>query len=179
MGGGLQLPTIQRDSELLKKLPSWTRSTSLHTHTHTRTHSRFDCLSLHTSAIQTHLRAQTIMSGLGWGVGWGGLQLPTIQRDSEVLKKLPSWTRSTSLHTHARTHVLIAFHYFCHTNSVVGWGVGWGGLQLPTIQRDSEVLKKLPRWTRSTSLHTHARTHVLIAFHFILLPYKLTCARKL
>ena len=111
VGGGLQLPTIQKDSELLKKLPSWTRSTSFYTHTHTRTHSRFDCLSLHTSAIQTHLRAQTIMSGLGWGVGWGGLQLPTIQRDSEVLKKLPSWTRSTSLHTHARTHVLIAFHF--------------------------------------------------------------------
>ena len=62
--------------------------------THTRTHSRFDCLSLHTSAIQTQL--------WGGGVGWGGLQLPTIQRDSEVLKKLPSWTRSTSLHTHAR-----------------------------------------------------------------------------
>ena len=70
-GGGLQLPTIQRDSELLKRLPSWTRSTSLHTHTHT--HSPFDCLSKHTSAIQTHLRAQTIMSGLGWGMGgWGG-----------------------------------------------------------------------------------------------------------
>ena len=127
VGRGLQLPTIQRDSELLKRLPSWTRSTSLHTHTHT--HSPFDCLSKHTSAIQTHLRAQTIMSGLGWGMG----------------------------------------------------GVGWGGLQLPTIQiqSDSEVLKRLPSWTRSTSLHTHARTHLLIAFQSILLPYKLTCARKL
>ena len=55
-----------------------------------------------------------LVNGLGWGVGgggvgggWGGvakLQLPTIQRDSELLKKLPSWTRSTSFYTHTHTH---------------------------------------------------------------------------
>ena len=107
----------------------------------------------------------------------GGLQLPTIQRDSEVLKKLPSWTRSTSLHTHARTHVLIAFHFILLPYKLsCGVGGGVGGVAVANhTKRDSEVLKKLPRWTRSTSLHTHARTHVLIAFHFILLPYKLSC----
>ena len=39
--------------------------------------------------------------GVGWGggMGWGGLQLATRQCDSEVLKGLPDWTRSTSSHT--------------------------------------------------------------------------------
>ena len=40
--------------------------------------------------------------GVGWG-GWGGgSQLATRQCDSEVLKGLPDWTRSTSSHTHTR-----------------------------------------------------------------------------
>ena len=43
-----------------------------------------------------------------------------------------------------------------------GWGgvggMGWGGLQLATRQCDSEVLKGLPDWTRSTSSHTHTHT---------------------
>ena len=47
----------------------------------------------------------------------------------------------------------------------------WGGLQSATRQCDSEVLKGLPDWTRSTSLHT--QTHVLIAFQSTLLPRKL------
>ena len=38
--------------------------------------------------------------GVGWGDGVGGLQLATRQCDSEVLKGLPDWTRSTSSHTH-------------------------------------------------------------------------------
>ena len=39
--------------------------------------------------------------GVGWGggMGWGGLQLATRQCDSEVLKGLPDWKRSTSSHT--------------------------------------------------------------------------------
>ena len=38
--------------------------------------------------------------GGGGGDGVGGLQLATRQCDSEVLKGLPDWTRSTSSHTH-------------------------------------------------------------------------------
>ena len=73
--GGLQLATKQCDSEVLKGLPDWTRSTSSHTHTHTR----FDGLSKHTSAVQTNER---VGWGVGWGGGgggWGGLQLATRQ----------------------------------------------------------------------------------------------------
>ena len=38
--------------------------------------------------------------------------------------------------------------------------MGWGGLQLPTIQCDFEVLNRLPGWTRSTSLPPHTHTHL-------------------
>ena len=126
--------------------------------THTRTHSRFDCLSLHTSAIQTQLRAQTIMSGLGWGVGWGGLQLPTIQRDSEVLKKLPRWTRSTSLHTHARTHVLIAFHFILLPYKLsCGVGGGVGGVAVANHTKGLRSAEKVAKLDK-VNIFTHTRT---------------------
>ena len=111
--GGLQLATRQCDSEVLKGLPDWTRSASSHT--------RFDGLSKHTSAAQTNERV-----GWGGGVGgggWGGLQLATRQCDSEVLKGLPDWTRSTSSHTHTRFDGLSKHTSAAQTNERVGWGV--------------------------------------------------------
>ena len=172
MGGGVGGGAVANHTKGLRSAEKVAKLDKVNIFTHTRTHSRFDCLSLHTSAIQTQLRAQTIMGGLGWGVGWGGLQLPTIQRDSELLKKLPRWTRSTSLHTHARTHS----RFDClslHTSAIqshlraqtimsgLGWGVGWGGVAVANHTkglRSAEKVAKLDKVNIFTHTHTHTHT---------------------
>ena len=87
--GGLQLATRQCDSEVLKGLPDWTRSTSSHTHT------RFDGLSKHTSAVQTNER---VGGGGGWGVGGVAVSNQTVQTSrSDGLQTTSSDTRSEAI----------------------------------------------------------------------------------
>ena len=96
--------------------------------------------------------------GVGWGDGVGGLQLATKQCDSEVLKGLPDWTRSTSSHTH--THVLMAFQSIllpCKPMSGlgggVGWGVGWVAVSNQTVQTSrSDGLQPTSSDTRSEAI---------------------------
>ena len=78
--------------------------------------------------------------GVGWGgwggvggMGWGGLQLATRQCDSEVLKGLPDWTRSTS--------------------SVGGGYVGWVAVSNQTVQTSrSDGLQPTSSDTRSEAI---------------------------
>ena len=94
--GGSQLATRQCDSEVLKGLPDWTRSTS------SRTHTRFDGLSRHTSAAQTNERVGwgggVGVGGGGWGVGWVAVSNQTVQTSrSDGLQPTSSDTRSEAI----------------------------------------------------------------------------------